>query len=262
MSVGVALVSGASSGIGREFCNVLAARGWNLILVARREERLRIAKQELEERYSIDVQLLCADLLLAADRARVVAAVEGVDVRFVVNNAGLQSRGGFENNSSAAADRLVTVNVAALTQLSHAAISRFRKLGGPCHLLNIGSVNSFIASGDAAVYSGTKAFAKFFTLALSEELRGTPISCTCFCPGGTESEMLATTGMQVKPAAKKFLMSAERAAREGIDAALAGRRIAVPGLTNRLSVLLSRLLGDRLATRIATALLKRTMERI
>jgi len=257
-----ALVTGASSGIGREFCNVLAERGWNLVLVARREDRLLRAKGELGARFAkqpVQVDVLRADLALPADRARVTDALERHSVRFLINNAGLQARGEFGRVDFARLQPLIDVNVTALAELSHAAVGHFRKLGGPCHLMNVGSVNSFIATGDSATYSGTKAFVKFLTVALAEELRDTGITCTCFCPGGTESEMLGTSGMQIKAGQEKLMMRADQVARLGIDAALAGQTLAVPGLGNRLSVLFSRLLGERAATRISTKIMRRVV---
>lgn len=251
-----ALVTGASSGIGKDFSKELARMGWNILLVARRQDRLQELKREIEKASAVKVEYVKADLLSANDRETVVSCFERYPIRFLVNNAGLQSRGKFESRSLEESYSLIDLNVIALVHLARAAIIHFKKTDSKCYLLNIGSLNSYIATGDSAIYSGTKAFVKSFSLALSEELNGSNISCTCFCPGGTESEILLNTSVNLAPHGQKHMMPSALVASLGIKAALSEKHSAIPGFINKLNVFLSKILPEKMMTSLASRILR------
>lgn len=251
-----ALVTGASAGIGKEFCQILAERKWNLILVARREQLLASFKEELEKKYGIKVEIQKADLLDKNDLKKVVGLLEQYGVTYLVNNAGMLSRGNFNERGLDEADRVIDLNVVSLVHLSHGAINHFKKLNSDCYLLNVGSLNSYISTGGQAVYCASKAFVKSFTLALSAELQNTKIKITCLCPGGTESEIMHVAGAEVTAQGQKFMMTAESVARLGIDGVDKGKLIVVPGFVNKVSALLTRILPEKSMTSISSKVLE------
>lgn len=251
-----ALVTGASAGIGKEFCRILAERKWNLVLVARREQLLSDLKAELEQKYGIKIEIQKADLLDTNDLKKVVGLLEQYGVTYLVNNAGMLSRGNFNQKSLEEADRVIDLNVVSLVHLSHGAINHFKKMNTDCYLLNVGSLNSYISTAGQAVYCASKAFVKSFTLALSVELKNTKIKISCLCPGGTESEIMQVAGAEVTSNGQKFMMTAESVARLGIDGVDQGKLIVVPGFVNKISAMLSRVLPEKSMTSISSKVLE------
>ena len=148
----------------------------------------------------------------------------------------------------------------ALVHLTRAAIVQFKKTDSKCYIMNVGSVNSYIATADSAIYSGSKAFVKSFSLALAEELKSTNISLTCFCPGGTESEILTRAGVHLTSRGQKFMMKSAHVARLGIDATFKRQNSSVPGFTNKMNVLLSRFLPEKWVTALSSRILKSVMK--
>ena len=254
-----ALVTGASSGIGRDFCLELAGRGWNVLLVARREDRLQELKAEIERRFSVKADCMKADLSQLKDRERMIGAFDHYPIRLLVNNAGLLSRGKFDERGLQESLNVIDVNVTALVHLAREAVIRFKKTDSKCYLLNVGSLNSYISTGDSAIYSGTKAFVKSFSLALSEELKGTNVHCTCLCPGGTESEILSNTGVTLSSRGMKHMMKSSVVARIGINATLSGKQTSVPGFENKLNVFLSKILPEWWMTSLSSKVLRIVM---
>lgn len=257
-----ALVTGASSGIGKEMSEVLAQKGWNLILVARREELLIKVKENLEKKYSVKIEIVKSDLSLAPERTKILALFNQYPIRFFINNAGIFSRESFDQTGFESATRLIDLNIVALTHLTHGAVREMKKLNVPCTILNVGSLNSFIAVGDSAIYAATKAFVKSFSVALSEELRSTLIHCACLCPGGTETEILSSSGVDLDSKGQKFLMPAMVVARIGIEGALNKKVLIVPGFSNKFSVFLSKILPETFMTMISTRVLAQMMGKI
>lgn len=251
-----ALVTGASSGIGVQFCDVLAEKKWNLVLVARREPLMIKLKEELTAKYNIKVEFLKADLTVEGDIKNVVELFGKYNITYLVNNAGMLSRGDFDDKSLDEADKVINLNIVSLVHLSHAAIIHFKKLNTECYLLNVGSLNSFISTGGQAVYCASKAFVKSFTLAIAEELRETKIKISCLCPGGTESEIITVAGAEITSQGQKFVMTAESVARIGIDGVTNGKLLVVPGWYNKVSALFSRVIPEKSMTRISSKVLK------
>ena len=223
-----ALVTGASSGIGREIADLLGAANIGLVVVARRTERLAA----LAAKYS-NVEIIGADLGTAAGIAKVeqrIADTTKPVIDLVVNNAGFGSSGLVRELD---VDRLsdeIRLNILALTRISHAAV-RAMLPRGHGYLLNVSSVASFQPSPGLAVYAATKAYVTSFSEALHEEMRGTGIRVTALCPGLTKTEFQGisnTSGFESK-FPEYMWTSVESVAKAGLDGVTKGTPIVVPG---------------------------------
>lgn len=182
------LITGASSGFGQEFARQLASRASTLVLVARRAERLENLKSELE-RPGLTIYCRPTDL---ADEAEVEAllrwlAEAGVEVNFLINNAGLGDHGRFETADWERVRQMLEVNIFALTRLTHALLPTLKAQAGAV-ILNISSAASFFPIPKLAVYAATKAYVSSFSEAIRAELRGSGVRVTTVCPGPVSTE--------------------------------------------------------------------------
>lgn len=241
----MALVTGASAGIGRELARVFAAHGHDLVLVARSEDRLEALAGELRSRHGRHVQVMPRDLLEPDAPAAIFAALDasGIEVDVLVNDAGVMELGAFGDMELAAIERMIELNARVLTSLTRLFLTPMRERGRG-HILNLASTASFQPVPSLAVYAATKAFVLSFTEALSEELRGTGVTITAVCPGLTTTDMTdrAKAGSEAAGWYPDFLMAdADDVARDAYAACMAGRVIEVPGLTNRVLTDWSRL---------------------
>lgn len=231
MTRGTALITGASSGIGEAFAKLLAREKFDLVLTARREDRLQGLQESLGE---ADVAIVPADLSTQEGIQRICQYIDDNQIDVLVNNAGMMLPKEFIEHEPEELDQLIAVNISALTQLTHHAVRqmRNRKSG---RVLNVASVAAFHPVPGLDVYAATKAYVLSLTESLSEELRGTGISVTALCPGLTDTEMVDDQMARTIP---PFLMaSAESVAREGYQALMAREVIRVPGGANRLALL-------------------------
>lgn len=224
--VQVALVTGASSGIGEAIARRLAARGTELVLVARRRDRLEALAAELPVRAHV---VPCDLATGAGDLAERVAEL-GVEVDLLVNNAGIGAYGPFAGGDAAWDARQVRLNCEAVVELTHAFLPRMRarRRGG---VIVVASTAGMQPIPYQAVYSATKAFARTFALALAEELRGEPVRVLCVAPGPVPTEWQQVAGMG--PYRVPGEVSADQVAREALAAWDAGRRHVVPGAVIR-----------------------------
>jgi short-subunit dehydrogenase len=231
------LVTGASAGIGAELARGLAARGYGVTLVARREERLRALADELGS----GAEVAACDLADAAARQALVAGLER-QVTGVCNNAGFGSVGRFAELDAERELRLVRVNVEAVVELTRAFLPGMLEAGAGA-VLNVASIAAYQPLPGFAAYAASKAFVQSFSEAVHEELAGTGVSVTCLSPGFTHTEFGAAAGSE--GSLPGFIYGDARdVAEAGIEAMLAGRRSAIPGLANRASML-----GGRVAPR-------------
>jgi len=237
------LVTGASSGIGLELAKCFAADKSSLILVARNLAALETLAAELRREHAIAVQVISADLARPEVPQRIFDELKGrgacVDV--LVNNAGFGLHGRFAELPLARQLEIIQVNLAALVALTGLFLPGMleRRGGG---ILNVGSVAGFIPGPNMAVYYASKAFVQSFSEALVEELRGTGVGVTNLCPGPTESNFS-------KVARSYQIRELQAAKMSAADVAVAGHRayrgkhcMSVPGIKNRVLVLLTRLL--------------------
>jgi hypothetical protein len=189
------LITGASSGIGAELARQLAARGSDLVLVARRRERLEALAAELRARHAVEVTPIGFDLAQEAPGALLAHEVErrGLQVTSVVNNAGFGAWGRFADADPARLRELIAVDVTAVVDISRAFIGRLRSTGTG-YLLNTTSVAAYASIPNQAAYSAAKAFVLSFTEALWAESRGTGLRVLAFAPGVTRSEYFDVVG--------------------------------------------------------------------
>ncbi|MGA1654710.1 MAG: SDR family NAD(P)-dependent oxidoreductase [Ilumatobacteraceae bacterium] len=245
-----ALVTGASSGIGEAIAHKLGKAGVGMVLVARRKERL----DGLAARYP-NVEVLAADLTTAEGLDSVLARLGDTTlpaVELVVNNAGFGTSGSFSAADPERLSREISLNINALTRISHEAVRQMQPRGRG-YLLNVSSIASFQPGPDLAVYAATKAFVTSLTQALHEELRGSGIRVTALCPGLTHTEFQSisnTSGLE--SSFPEFAwMSADDVARDGLRAVAAGKAICVPGLVNKSLATVSTFTPRGVARRIA-----------
>jgi hypothetical protein len=235
---GLALVTGASAGIGRELAREFASHGFDLAVVARRAEALEELAADLRAEHGRAVHVLPCDLLEADAPQRLFDRVEqcGLAVDVLVNNAGVVEFGSFADTPPDALERVVELNTRVLVALTRRFLPPMRARGSG-RILNVASVAAFLTMPSMAVYAATKVFVLSFSEALSEELAGTGVSVTVLCPGLTATELAEKVRSSSERAAliPDFLMSsAHDVARAGYDACMAGRVVEVPGLGNRI----------------------------
>lgn len=190
-----ALITGASAGLGEDFAKLFAADEHNLVLVARREERLRELADKLSERHGVTCHVIPTDLADAAARDALWESIEsqGIEVDFLVNNAGFGSNGEFWTLDRERELNQMRVNMEALTDLTHRVLPGMveRKFG---RVLNIASTAGFQPGPYMSVYYATKAFVLSFTEGIAHELDGTGVTATAHCPGATATEFAETAG--------------------------------------------------------------------
>lgn len=230
-----ALITGASSGIGRELARQLAPCARQLVLVARRADRLEGLRTELTTLYpDLGITIFAVDL---AEEPRVDALLHelqdrNIHVDFLINNAGLGDHGPFESSDWTKVRQMLNVNISALTHLTHRLLPGMRKLPQAA-ILNVSSIASFLPLPDMAVYAATKAYVTSFSEALRAELRGTGITVTALCPGPVSTEFgdvaQRPTGERI-PAPEILKVSVEDVAAAALDAVERDRARVVPGL--------------------------------
>lgn len=235
MSSETVLITGASSGIGRELARLFAADGSELILVARREEKLRELAAELKTRHGAECLIIPSDLTRPGAALQLIAAIQaaGKSVDVLVNNAGFGQFGKFAEISLERQLNMIQLNVASLVELTHLCLPEMlrRKRGS---VLNLGSTASFQPGPNCAIYYATKAFVLSFSEAIWKELRGSGVCVTCLCPGPTRTGFGDDSGMHDTPVFKYNSMRVEAVARAGHRAVRRRRRLVMPGITNKL----------------------------
>lgn len=229
----VALITGASSGLGAEYARQLAPHVSGLILVARRKDRLDALRAELA-RPGLDIQCHAVDLTdrtaLDAFLATVLQAAPPVDL--LINNAGVGDHGFFETSDWARDEAMIEVNIRALTRLTHGLVPQLVRAGSGA-ILNVASLASFMPVPQLAVYAATKAYVSSFTEALRAELRGTGVVVSYVCPGPVETEFSQVAGRPGEPDMMKspefIRVPAGQVVRQSLEAVAAGRARAIPG---------------------------------
>ena len=250
-----ALVTGASAGLGLELARLLAADRHDLVLVARRRDRLEQLAAELERVHAVRAHVLAEDLADPAAPARIVEELgrRGLEIEVLVNNAGFGANGPFAELDAARQVGMVQVNVTALVELTRRLLPPMIARGAG-RILNLGSTAGFQPGPFMAVYYASKAFVNSFSEALSFELRGTGVTVTVSCPGPTDTEFGAIAGNDKSRLFAIGSMSAAEVARHAYAAMMRGRPLAVPGLLNKAGVQSVRLAPRSALRRIAAAL--------
>jgi uncharacterized protein len=226
------VVTGASSGIGTELARGLARRGYPLLLVARRRERLDELAGSLCQEFSVGVDVMALDLADNGSRGQLAERLRGEPIAGLCNSAGFGTSGVFHTLSRERESEEVTLNALALMELTHAALPGMVERGAGA-VLNIASIAGFQPMPYMAVYSATKAFVQTFSEAVHEELHGTGVSVTVLCPGPVPTEWaeIANAERFSVPLAQ---VSPRDVAEAAIGGMLAGKRSVVPGIVPKV----------------------------
>lgn len=231
MPTKTALITGASTGIGKELAKIHASKGGDLVIIARSESKLNQLKKELEQQYNIVVLVIAKDLSDVNAPQEIYEEVkkQGIEIDYLINNAGFGALGKFHELDLARQISMINLNITALTALTHLFLPEFVKRNSG-KILNTSSTASFMPGPLQAVYFATKAYVTFFTNALSEELHDTNITVTNLMPGATESEFGAISGMDKTEMFKKTA-TAYSVALDGYNGMINGKMDVISGLT-------------------------------
>ena len=240
----VAIITGASDGIGAEFARVFAAKGHDIALVARRRDRLEALAQEIEASGArkpivIELDLLAVD---AAEKLEAALNEAGASPEILVNNAGFGLMGEVGELDAAEQLAMVDLNIRALTALT----LRFLKpiVAAKGAILNVASIAAFMPGPGFAIYYATKAYVLSFTEALAQELKAEGVKVSCLCPGPVATGFQARAGFDftgAMSAVKPALVPAKEVARQAYEGLMAGKRVIVPGVVNWVMIWASRM---------------------
>lgn len=250
-----ALITGASSGIGWELAKLFAGDKSDLVLVARRKERLDALAEELKDEFGVDVYVLPKDLSDPEAPKEIFEELKaaGIDVDVVVNNAGFGLRGPFANIDMDGQIDMVQVNVVALTHLTRLFLPGIieRGRGG---ILNVGSLAGFQPGPNLAVYYATKAYVLSLTEAISEEITNPNIKISCLAPGPVRTEFGEKSALDDSLLFKMSLMDVGPVVREGYEGFRQGKVIVLPGIKQKLIPLFLRFTPRFLVRKIVKSL--------
>jgi short-subunit dehydrogenase len=261
---GAALVTGASAGIGAAIAAELAARGHNLVLVARRKDRLDEVAQTLAAAHGVRAETLGCDLGKAASRQRLAGRIEslGLTIEVLVNNAGFATGGAFADSDPARELEQVRVLVEAVVALTSAFLPGMaaRRRGA---ILNVASTAGMQPLPYSAGYSAAKAYVLTFSEALHQEARGSGVTVTALAPGPVSTEFWDVAGWEAggqafeKAVPRPAWVTPEETAQAGVKGLEDGRRVVVPGLQVRTAMLAARYLPQALKLPVIERVMRR-----
>ena len=244
----IALVTGASSGIGEVLAGYFAEGGFDVILVARSADKLRALATELETSHGISVHVAAADLAKpnAAVNLQTLLKRKKLQPDVLVNCAGVLSQGAFKAMDATTHQQIIDLNISGLTAMISAFLPGMLALaeqGRPCRILNVASIAAFQPIPMLATYAASKAYVLSLTESLSEELKGSGVTVTALCPGVTATTMLsnaASANEKVSSISSFMVGHVNDVARQGFKACMRGDVICIPGTINQAAMLASR----------------------
>jgi short-subunit dehydrogenase len=255
----VAVVTGASTGIGKDLADVCAGDGNDVVLVARRGDVLKAVARDLETRHQVTVHTIVEDLTDSKAPGRIVAQLSSLELEpeILVNNAGSGAYGRFLETDATEELNSIQLNVAALTHLTKLILPGMVRRGHG-RILNVASTAAFQPGPLMAVYYATKAYVLHLSEALASELSKTGVTVTCLCPGPTRTEFHERAGMSNMWLLSKPMMArSQDVARAGYLGMKRGKRVVIPGLINKLLAFSVRLAPRRWPPAIAGKLQER-----
>jgi short-subunit dehydrogenase len=252
-----ALVTGASAGIGAALAEELARGGTNLVLTARRRERLEELAQKVEAAHKIQTRIFVADLTQADAPEKIFQFTkeQGIEVELLINNAGFGAYGEFQTVETDKLTEMVQVNCAAVVHLTRLYLPEMaaRRHGD---VLVVASTASFQSVPYLSTYAATKAFDLLFAEGLAEEMKPYGVRVCALCPGSTESEFAEVAGQSHIAATRANRETAEKVAQTGLRALAAGKSYVISGLGNYLGMLGQRLVSRRMVARVAARMFR------
>ena len=244
------LITGASSGIGYELAKLFKRDGYNLILVARNKERLKIASDRLKDKES-KIIMLDVDLSKEEEIDKLIRFINEnkIEVDILVNNAGVGSFGDFTEIDWSIEEKLIDINIKALTKLTKYFLPKIieKRSGG---ILNVASTAAFASGPRMATYYASKAYVLNITEAIHEEVKDYGVKISCLCPGPVRTSFQNKAGINKSEQAKKYLMDADIVAQIGYDEFKKGKVIIVPGLKNKILIKANKLLPRYISRKI------------
>lgn len=244
------LITGASSGIGYEISKLYAVDGYNLVLVARNIDKLEKAKNELSK-YNIKVKILSLDITKDDEIKELFNYIEknNISVSTLINNAGVGSFGDFKDINWEKEEELLDINIKSLTRLTKYFLPKIIELksGG---ILNVASTAAFCSGPRMATYYASKSYVLNLTEAIYEECKGSGIKVSCLCPGPVRTEFQGKAGIKKSDSAKKYLMDAEEVAKICYKEFMKGKVIIIPGIKNKLLVIINKFLPRSISRKI------------
>jgi len=254
-----ALITGASSGIGKELAIIHAKNGGNLVIVARREKSLLNLKYSLQDEYGVDVEVIVQDLQVekAAQLVFDQIASKNITIDYLINNAGFGDNQLFKQSDPSRNRMMMQLNMNALTELTHLFVSYWieNKICGK--IMNVASTAAFQAVPYFTLYAATKAFVLSFSEGLSLELKNDNITVTALCPGPTKTEFAANSNMDQDLADHKMLPTAEDVARFGYKKMIRGQSVAVHGILNKAGTTSGKLFPRKISAYVAGQIMKK-----
>ncbi len=254
-----ALITGASAGIGKAFAELLAARGYNLVLVARRREQLETLAAALQKQHGTTSEIIVADLADPNAPQNIVDTLneKAIPIHFLINNAGYSLGVVFSQTDWLAHQDSLQVMIGSLTKLCHLIVPQMkaRRYG---RIINISSLAAFSPPMPGSLYTAIKTFVRDFSISLDMELKSSGIYCTAVCPGMTYSEFHAVMGIEttVEKFPKFMWMKPEQVAQQGFDAVMSGKPVIITGWINRVIALFSALTPNFILYKMNPSLLK------
>lgn len=250
------VVTGASSGIGKALAIELASRKTNLVLVALPQTGLAETAQQISKTYQVDVH--CYEVDLTEDEAPRKfyhwCRIQNLKINALINNAGIGTQAAFEQTSESELETMLKLNNQALVMLVYYFLPDLKR-SSPAHILNVGSLASFMNIPGKAVYSASKSFIYSFSHALRLELKQYKINVSCLCPGGTiTSQRVLQNINQVQWAGRMMLQMPEEVAREAIAQMYRGKKLIIPGTQNKFLYKLWSVLPQHVVDMILSAL--------
>jgi uncharacterized protein len=240
-----AIITGASKGIGKSIAAILAAKGFNIILIARSGNLLQEICTDLSNKYKIEAKHLAIDLAVcgAAQKIYDWCKTNNYDVQVLINNAGYGLSGAFEKYTATDHTAMMSVNMNVPVELCRLFVPGLKQQK-KAYILNIASSAAYQAVPGLTVYAATKSFVLSFSRGLRKELKNTAVTVTCICPGSTDTDFVnqAQIGNKARKLADKVNMTADSVAKIAVDAMLKGKAEVIPGFINKAGAVLTWLL--------------------
>ena len=251
------LITGTTSGIGKTLAEKTAQEGHHLILVSRNSEKLAQQKNELQQKFSISVDIIAHDLSIPNAAQTLYNALKDkhLSIDILINNAGFSDSGYFPKTDVDQQLQMIQLHDIFTTELTRYLLPSMLEKGFG-HILNLGSIASYIALPYNAVYAASKAYILAFSKALHYELKGSGVSVTCLCPGATQTEFAQKAKMEENFLFKYLAMSPEKVADAGYKAMMQQKTVVIPGVHNKLMVASAMMAPNWLVNWITNAVAK------
>ena len=254
-----ALITGASSGIGKELAIAHARNGGDLVIVARRKEALENLKFSLQDQYGVHVVVIAQDLLEdgAAQKVFDQLLEQQIKVDYLINNAGFGDNVLFQDSEHSRNINMVQLNVTALTDFCNLFVKYWISNSKPGKIMNVASTAAFQGVPYFAVYAATKAYVLSISEALSIELKNNHITCTALCPGPTKTEFAKNSNMDSAFTDNKLLPTAETVANYGYKKMMRGQTVAIPGIFNKAGTTSGKFFPRKMVAYVAGQVMKK-----